>query len=74
MASLDSFVNKGQKIFYSKRSRLEVKKPSIRLSKQDGGFYHLKTGHKKCPRDDHSKLGLSGFRMYTVYVYISTAV
>ncbi len=27
---------------------------------------HLKTGHKLCPRNDHSNTGRFGFRMVTV--------
>ncbi len=30
-------------------------------------FYHSKTGHKKCPKNDHSKTGRSGIRMFTSY-------
>jgi hypothetical protein len=30
------------------------------------GFYHLKAGKKNRPRDRHSNLGRSGFRMSTV--------
>jgi hypothetical protein len=30
-------------------------------------FYHSKVGLKKCPRDRHSNVRLSGFRRYTVY-------
>jgi hypothetical protein len=26
-----------------------------------------KTGHKKCPENDHSKTGRSGFRSFTVF-------
>ncbi len=34
--------------------------------KQDGRFYHLKTGQKLCPENDHLNTGLSGFEMVTV--------
>jgi hypothetical protein len=30
---------------------------------------HLKTGHKLCPRNDHSNTGRLGIRMLTVHVY-----
>jgi hypothetical protein len=68
MASLDRFVKKGHKkniLFVTKRSRLAEEKSLVRLSKQDGRFYHLKAG-KKRPRDGHLKAGQSGFRMSTV--------
>ncbi len=29
---------------------------------------HSKTGHKLCPKNDHSKTGQSGFGMLTVYI------
>jgi hypothetical protein len=50
----------------TKRSRLAEEKSPVLLWKQDGQFYHLKPGHKKCPRDDRSNAGRSSFRMYTV--------
>jgi hypothetical protein len=50
-----------------KRSRLEVKKlrtnivePTIQKP------YHLITGPKKCPKNDHLNSGRSGIRMLTV--------
>jgi hypothetical protein len=72
-ASLDRFIVITNILFVPKRSRLEVKKTSVRFSngptirKPDkkvrfsngfnkmAAFYHLKTGHKKCPKNDHSK-------------------
>jgi hypothetical protein len=42
----------------------------VRVSIQNGRQSHLKHGHKKCPRDDHLKAGLSGFQMVTVVVNI----
>jgi hypothetical protein len=76
MASLDRFVM--NKIFFIaiKRSRLaEEKKSGLDFGRffQDGGQIQdggrPKAGPKKCPRDRHSNLGRSGFRMYTVAVF-----
>jgi hypothetical protein len=53
----------------TKQSRLAKEKSPVRLSKQDGRFYHLKAG-KKRPRDGHSKARQSGFRMSTVNILI----
>jgi hypothetical protein len=49
----------------TKRSRL------VRKILGPGFKWHLKPGPKKCPRDDHLKPGLSGFRMLTVRTYIN---
>ncbi len=38
----------------------------VRFWIQNGRQSHLKAGHKKCPRDGHSKAGPSGFRWGTV--------
>jgi hypothetical protein len=68
--SLDHFIKKivTNKIFFMpKRSRLEVKKTSVRFSngkKQNGG--HLITGPKKCPKNGHLNTGQSGIRWDTV--------
>jgi hypothetical protein len=66
--SLDRFINKiviKNILFMTKRSRLEVKKTSVRLSNgQNKMADHLKAGPKKCPRDGHSNAGSSSFRMY----------
>ncbi len=47
----------------TKRSRL------VRKILGPGFKWHLKPGFQKCPRDDHSKAGQSGFRMYTVIFF-----
>jgi hypothetical protein len=38
--------------------------PEIEWLKQDGDF--SKTGHKLCPKNGHSKTGLSRFQMVTI--------
>ena len=37
-------------------------------------FYHLKTGHKLCPKNDHLKTGQSGFQMLTVHIHLYCTV
>jgi hypothetical protein len=61
MASLDRFIKKRvikNMLFMTKQSRLEVKKTLVRI---------LKSGHRKCPKNDHLKTGRSDFRMLTVH-------
>ncbi len=53
-----------------KRSRLAKEKSPVRFSngkKQNGG--QLKTGPKFCSKNDHSKIGQSGIRLFTVYIF-----
>ncbi len=52
MASLDRFINKTNILFMPKRSRLEVKKTSVRFS---NGFFKMAAKNKMA---DHSKTGL----------------
>jgi hypothetical protein len=59
-----------------KRSRLEVKKPPnhwksgqfVWFFKQNDCHSPSKTGHKLCPKNDHSKTGHSGFWMFSVII------
>jgi hypothetical protein len=50
----------------TKRSRLAEEKSPVRLSKQDGRFYHLKPGLKKCLKNDHLNTGQSSIQWFTV--------
>ncbi len=68
--SLDRFIKKRvmNKIFFMpKRSRLVRK-----ISGPDFKWYP-KTGHKLCPRNDHSNTGRFGIRML-LYMYLITGI
>jgi hypothetical protein len=43
----------------------------VRFSIQNGSQSHLKTGFKKCPKNDHLNTRWSGFRMLTVHFTVS---
>jgi hypothetical protein len=50
-----------------KRSRLVRKYPvQISNGKKQNGCHHLKSGHKKCPKNDHLNTGQSGIWWITV--------
>ena len=77
IASLDRF---GMNFFSNKRVQAsKTKWPTIRKPDKfiwfSNGllailfFYHWKTGHKLCPKNDHSKTGQSGFRMLTLFLF-----
>jgi hypothetical protein len=57
-------------LFMTKWSRLAKEKSPVWFSIQNGRQSHLKAGHKKHPRDGHSKAGPSGFWWGTVTIII----
>jgi hypothetical protein len=56
--------------FLLKQSRPEVKKLSVWFFNGQAFCYHLKTGPKKYPENDHGKTGRSGFELLTVLLVL----